>query len=54
MRDRAYVGEFKGMWMAHETDQPTRDAFPNGWGGIGGGCSRLGLATVVVSMVLSY
>jgi hypothetical protein len=24
------VGEFMGMWMAHETDEPLRDAFPNG------------------------
>ena len=31
MIDRADVGEFMGMWMAHETDQPHRDAFPNGW-----------------------
>ena len=30
----AYAGEFMGMWMAHETDEPLRDAFPNGWGGI--------------------
>jgi hypothetical protein len=22
--------------MAHETDEPTRDAFPSGWGDIGG------------------
>jgi len=25
-----------GMYMAHETDEPARDAFPNGWGDIGG------------------
>ena len=36
MQDRADEGEFVGMWMAHQTDEPTRDAFPNGWGGIGG------------------
>jgi len=29
-------GEFVGIWMAHETDEPTREAFPNGWGDIGG------------------
>ncbi len=33
---RAYVGEFMEIWMAHETDEPLRDAFPNGWGDIGG------------------
>jgi hypothetical protein len=32
---RADVDEFMGMWMAHETDEPLRDAFPNGWGDIG-------------------
>ncbi len=37
MLARADEGEFMGMWMAHETDEPTRDAFPNGWGNIGGG-----------------
>jgi len=36
MRDRADVGEFEGMWLAHETDGPAKDAFPNGWGDIGG------------------
>ena len=36
MQDRADEGEFEGMWMAHETDEPTRDAFPNGWRDIGG------------------
>ena len=30
MQDRADEGEFLGMWMAHETDEPTRDALPNG------------------------
>jgi hypothetical protein len=35
MIDRADEGEFVGMYMAHETDEPTRDAFPNGWGNIG-------------------
>ena len=35
MMDRADVGEFGGVYMAHETDEPTRDAFPNGWGDIG-------------------
>jgi hypothetical protein len=33
---RADAGEFMGMWMAHETDEPLRDAFPSGWGDIGG------------------
>jgi hypothetical protein len=36
MMDRADAGEFVGMWMAHETDEPLRDAFPSGWGDIGG------------------
>ena len=36
MQDRADGGEFAGMWMAHETDVPVRDAFPNGWGECGG------------------
>jgi len=31
----ADVGEFMGMFMAHEMDGPLRDAFPNGWGDIG-------------------
>ncbi len=30
MHDRADDGEFVGMWMAHETGEPTREAFPNG------------------------
>ena len=30
MQDRADEGEFVGMWMANETDEPTRDVFPNG------------------------
>ena len=30
MHDRADGGEFAGMWMAHETNVPVRDAFPNG------------------------
>jgi len=29
MIDRADEGEFVGMYMAHETDEPSRDAFPN-------------------------
>ncbi len=33
---KADAGEFREMWMAHETDEPLRDAFPNGWGDIGG------------------
>jgi hypothetical protein len=36
MVDRADEGEFVGMCMAHETDEPTRYAFSNGWGNIGG------------------
>ena len=31
---RADDGEFMGI-MAHETDEPLRDAFPNGWGDMG-------------------
>jgi len=30
------VREFMGMWMAQATDEPLRDASPNGWGDIGG------------------
>ena len=36
MLDRADEGELMGMYMAHETDKPTRDAFPIGWGDIRG------------------
>jgi hypothetical protein len=36
MIDRADEGELRGMYMAHETDEPTRDAFPNRWEDIGG------------------
>jgi hypothetical protein len=42
---REDASEFMGMWMAHETDEPLRDAFPNGWGDIGGGRFRRGLDT---------
>ena len=28
--------EFDRVWMAHETDVPLLDAFPNGWGDAGG------------------
>ena len=31
----ADAGEFMGMWMAHETGDPLRHAFPNGWGDMG-------------------
>jgi hypothetical protein len=31
MQERADEGSFDGVWMAHETDVPLRDAFPNGW-----------------------
>ena len=31
---RADDGEFMGMWTAHETDEPLRGAFPDGWGDI--------------------
>jgi hypothetical protein len=31
----ADAGKFTGMWIAHETDEPLRDAFPNGWGDMG-------------------
>ncbi len=44
MQDMADRGEFAGVWMAHETDVPIRDAFPNvRLGEVWGGCSRLGL-----------
>ena len=46
MIDRADEGEFVGMYMAHETDEPTRDALPSGWGDNGGGRSRLGLDAI--------
>ncbi len=36
MQERADEGEFAGVWMAHETDVPLRDAFPNGLGDVGG------------------
>ncbi len=36
MQERANEGEFEGVWMAHETDVPLRDAFPNGWGDVEG------------------
>ena len=32
---KADDGEFTGMWMAHETGEPLRDAFPTGWGDMG-------------------
>ena len=32
MRGRGDVGEHAGLYMAHETDVPMRDAFPSGWG----------------------
>ena len=35
MQERANEGEFEGLWMSHETDEPLRDAFPNGWGRVG-------------------
>ncbi len=35
MIDRADVGEYFGMCMAHEPDVPLRDSFPGGWKGIG-------------------
>ena len=36
MQERANEGEFVGVRMAHETDVPLRDAFPSGWGDVGG------------------
>ncbi len=36
MQERVDDGSFDGVWMAHETDVPLRDAFPNGWGDAGG------------------
>jgi len=35
MQERADDGEFEGLWMSHETEEPLRDAFPNGWGECG-------------------
>jgi hypothetical protein len=43
MQDRAGGGEFEGLWMSHKTNEPVREAFPNGWGEYGGGRSRLSL-----------
>ncbi len=39
------ASEYVGLWMAHETDVPPRDAspFPNWMEGQLGRCSRLGL-----------
>jgi hypothetical protein len=31
MQERADEGSFDGVWMAHETDVPLRDVFPDGW-----------------------
>jgi len=54
MREWANDGEFDGVWMAHETDVPLRNAFPNGWGDVGGDrCSRLGLESLE-SYILSH
>jgi hypothetical protein len=36
MHERADGGEFEGLWMSHETDEPLREAFPSGWGEYGG------------------
>jgi hypothetical protein len=30
--ERADLGEHMGLYMAHESDTPFRDAFPTGWG----------------------
>jgi hypothetical protein len=32
MVERGDKGEYDGIFMAHETDAPLRDAFPSGWG----------------------
>ena len=31
IQERADGGEFEGLWMSHETDEPLRDFFPIGW-----------------------
>jgi hypothetical protein len=36
MRGRGDMGEHAGLYMAHETDFPMRDAFPSRWGGYWG------------------
>ena len=36
MQERVDDGEFDGVWMAHRTDEPLRDAFSNGWDDAGG------------------
>ena len=44
MLDRSDASEHVGIWTAHDTDVPPRDAFPTGWGdGWMGRRSRLGL-----------
>jgi hypothetical protein len=35
MIERAEMGEYYGMWVAHETTMTLRDDFPGGWMGIG-------------------
>jgi hypothetical protein len=35
MKERVDEGEFEGLWMSHETDEPLKDAFPNGWWSVG-------------------
>jgi hypothetical protein len=35
MHERANKGEFEGLYMSHETDEPLRDAFLNGLGECG-------------------
>ena len=37
MNAHADDGEFMGVYMAHEIDEPIRDAFPNEWGTLLGG-----------------
>jgi hypothetical protein len=32
MLGRSDAGEHVGLWTAHDTDVPSRDAFPVGWG----------------------
>jgi len=54
MNARADEGKFMRVYMAHETDEPERNAFPNGLGDIGGGRSRLGLDVEVTFIVLHF
>ncbi len=54
MQERADGGEFEGLWMSHETDEPLRVAFPNGWGEYGGDGLGTSLNTLESYIVALY